>query len=228
MSDDQPTRRFDRSDPAARGSDSPDSGPREPDAPTERFEQAPLGAAAGDTRPTAPQEKKRQTLMITLISIIALLVVALIVLVIVWASRDNASAPAAAVSSSASASASPTPSPTPSATPTASAPSPTPPPVTTGPSFTSFSPNANSTVHCPDANPVPLTFTWSSSGATKAWIGVGTTNAKTAPFAEVDPTDTYKDISFQCSNASEIYTVTLEDAAGNLMSHTVKLVRVQP
>jgi hypothetical protein len=58
----------------------------------------------------------------------------------------------------------------------------------------------------------------------KAWFGVHTTNAKAAPFEEVPTTATYT-FDYQCSNATEFYTVTLEDASGNLTHKTVTITK---
>jgi hypothetical protein len=62
---------------------------------------------------------------------------------------------------------------------------------------------------------VTITIQWSSSNATSAWIGVATSNAKAEPYDTVPTSGSY-DIGFPCSNSHQVYTVTLEDAGGNL------------
>jgi hypothetical protein len=41
----------------------------------------------------------------------------------------------------------------------------------------------------------------------------------------VPTSGTNSDIAYQCSLANQVYTVTLDDGAGNLTSHSVTLVR---
>lgn len=200
------------------------------DAPTERYAAAPVLSAAPVARPSTPRDPERSSnaKTITLIVIGSILVAAIAILLLVLATRGNEPAPVA--SPSPSASTEPSASPTPSETPTSS-PTPTPsasvsPPPAQGAEFTSFAPEDNSAVECPDdTSSVPLTFTWASTGAERAWIGVGTNDAQANPFAEVPTSGTFEDISFQCSNASEVYTVTLDDGAGTLTNATVTLVR---
>lgn len=123
----------------------------------------------------------------------------------------------------------PTPSKSPSSKPstTPSPPTTTPPmtppmtPAPAGPTFAVF--KAPKAASCTSANPTSqITFSWASGDAVRAWFGVHTTNAKNAPYEEVDPTATYT-FNFQCSNDSEYYTVTLEDASGNLAHKTVTI-----
>ncbi|HEY9497543.1 MAG TPA: hypothetical protein VIQ78_00780 [Terrimesophilobacter sp.] len=210
MSDDTPTQAFD---------------PHAADAPTERFAQ-PAAPGTSGTPPRNP-EKKSKTMIILLSVIGGLLLVAVIVLLTLLFARGFGGPPAPTpdVSSSPSASALPSPSaspsvsPSPSATPS-TAPSPQPP---AGPTFATFT--APSAATCTDANPTSqITFTWSSTNAVKAWFGVHTTNAKAAPFEEVPTTASYT-FDYQCSNASEFYTVTLEDASGNLTHKTVTITK---
>ncbi|GEM_PF-2714263 len=78
---------------------------------------------------------------------------------------------------------------------------------------------------CDGVSSVPLRFQWMSDGAEQAWFGVGTTDAKAAPYEEVFPNEeVYEGVSFQCTEASEIYTVTLE-GPGGVTSHTWEVVR---
>ena len=202
--------------------------------PPENVAFAPAVAAAaapplrprGDARPTAIDRPSRAP-MIALIVIGALLVAALAIYLISVASRSDRPAPIAGTSASATPSATPTPTATPSATPT---PTPTPTP-TVAPepvvaTFTSFTPADGTAVLCDgDTLTTPLEFTWTSDDAERAWIGQGTTNAKNDPTSKVDPSGTYSKFEFSCEVESQVYTVTLESADGELTSQSVTLVR---
>ena len=168
--------------------------------------------------------------------ILAGLVVVLLISVIAALASRGGSAPAASAtpSPSLSASASATPTPSPSATPTPS-PSPSeepepeetteapPPPPPPGPVFTSFS--APSTAACADEfSTAEVTLTWASSSATAAWGGIATDNAKSAPYSDV-PTSGSVTLPFPCSNESQLYTVTLEDADGLLKHRSTTISR---
>lgn len=210
MSDDTPTQAFD---------------PHAADAPTERFVQ-PAAVSAGGPPPKDPG-KKSKAMIIALSITGGLLLIAVVVLLTLLFARGFGGSPGAtpevstspSASSSVSPSASPSASPSPSAEPSA-APSPPPP---AGPTFATFT--APSAATCTSANPTSqITFSWSSTDATRAWFGVHTTNAKAAPFEEVPTTATYT-FDYQCSNDSEFYTVTLEDAGGNLTHKTVTITK---
>lgn len=115
----------------------------------------------------------------------------------------------------------PAPAPAPSAPP---APAPAPAPPSPKPAFTSFSPKDGTDVGCADANGSrEVTFTWKTRNADRAWIGIATQNAQQAPYAEV-PTSGSFTIWFQCSEKSEIYTVTATGPHGTV-HHTVRLHR---
>lgn len=169
----------------------------------------------------------------------ALVVIALLLLLIVflmWRVATGAEPEAAAPptpTATPTPSPSPTPSPTPTPTPTSAAtpnqtqPAPPPdpkPPASAGPVFTSFAVSPLSP-DCTSESSVELTFAWSSTGAVAGWIGVATTNAKTAPYDYVNPGNGSFVLSYQCSNPSETYTVTLEDSSGRLTHKTVTLSR---
>lgn len=171
---------------------------------------------------------------------VALVVVLALSLIAALLSRGGDATPAVSESPSAtptvSESAQPSPSPSPSLTVTPSAapepepepePEPAPPPpAPSGPQFTAFS--APSTVACADEySSGDVTISWSSSNAAKAWIGVATNNAKLQPYAEVPPAGS-ETLPFPCSNASQTYTVTLEDPDGVLAHKTVTVNRQLP
>ncbi|MBH0023867.1 hypothetical protein [Salinibacterium sp. SWN248] len=219
MSDDQPTKRFD----AQNG-----------DAPTVRFE--PAGAApppGGGEPPVGPPldppsspEPKSRKLLIILSIIGGVLLIAVVIMLTLLFSRGSGGDITPVPSESPSATPSETPTPSTSATeeaePTAE-PTTAPPPATASPSFATFS--APTSANCTAANPTSqLTFAWSSADATMAWFGVRTTNAKEEPYEEVPTTATYT-FDYQCSNETEIYTVTLEDAGGNLTHKTVTVTK---
>jgi hypothetical protein len=90
--------------------------------------------------------------------------------------------------------------------------------------FTAFSPEDESIVSCPDSTSLhALEFSWSSTGATEAWFSTGTDDAAANPDAQVDPSGSYSDATFDCSRSSQIYTVTLDNGAGDLTSHTITI-----
>jgi hypothetical protein len=100
---------------------------------------------------------------------------------------------------------------------------PPPPPPPQSPSFATF--NGPNKATCPDtSSSVEITWSWSSSNAVNAWFGIGTQNAKLQPFEQVPTTATYT-FNYQCSEASQIYTVTLEDSSGRLTHKTVTVTR---
>ena len=167
----------------------------------------------------------------------ALIVIALLLMIIVfltWRVATGAEPVAAPSPTPTRATPTPTPSLTPTPTPTptpteSSAPAPPaatpkPPPPPAGPAFTSFAVSPLSP-DCSSASSVELTFAWSSTGATAGWIGVATTNAKTAPYDSVNPASGSYVLSYQCSEPSQTYTVTLEDSSGKLTHKTVTISR---
>ncbi|MET0992163.1 MAG: hypothetical protein ABWX66_07190, partial [Lacisediminihabitans sp.] len=99
------------------------------------------------------------------------------------------------------------------------------PPAPSNPTFATFS--AQSSAGCSsDSGDVALTFTWGSTDAKTAYIGVGTTDAKQNPYASnLPPTDTYTELNYDCSLESQVYTVTLENAAGLTTNRTVTITR---
>lgn len=194
------------------------------DTPTERF-----------TAPTAPtpavvdDEPRSRTLLYVLIGVGAALVIAIVILLIVLSTRDQ---PQPEATESASASASPTPtvtSPSPSPTPTVEQTEDAPPPPPTddeepveqGP-IKSFSVD-DTTVNCDGASSVPLEFSWNTTGQT-LWFGVGTNNAKNAPY-DTFPLVHTLDFDYQCgqSNGQQTYTITVEQSNGDLLSKTITI-----
>ncbi len=205
MSDDTPTQRF--------------------DAPTE-----PLPKSEGEA--AAPEERQKRGLLIALLAVAGAILIALIVLIVTLLGSNAADDDLPEPEITASETPTPTPeeteSPEPSEEPSdepSEEPSATtaPPPAPQSPSFATFSgPNK---ADCPDTSgSVQLTWSWSSSNATSAWFGIGTQNAKAEPFESVPTTATYS-FNYQCSEASQIYTVTLEDSSGRLTHKTVTVTR---
>jgi cytoskeletal protein RodZ len=200
------------------------------DTPTQRFEQptTPLPQAAG-TVATDPAERQNRGMLIALIAIVAAVLVALIVVIVLLVGNANSNSAQPLPDNTASESASPEPteseSPEPSDEPSeepSASPS-TPPAPPQSPSFATFI--GPSVASCPDTTgAVAITWSWSSTNAVNAWFGIGTNNAKAEPFESVPTTATYT-FNYQCSEASQRYTVTLEDSAGRLTHSTVIIVR---
>ncbi|MBX9470662.1 hypothetical protein [Microcella sp.] len=206
------------------------------DTPTERFD-APTEPLPEAGTPEAPATKadddgQKRGMLIALLAIAGAILVALIVLIVVLLSSGgtNDAGPTPEFTTTES----PTPTPTeaespepsdepseePSEEPSATA---APPPPPQSPSFATF--NGPNKATCPDtSSSVAITWSWSSSNATGAWFGIGTNNAKAEPFESVPTTATYT-FNYQCSEASQIYTVTLEDSSGRLTHKTVTVTR---
>jgi len=171
---------------------------------------------------------KSRTLLYVLIGIGALLLIAVIVLIATLLSSNPT--PAASPSPTPTVSVTPSTTPSePSATPTPSQteepvvdPAPAPDPI---PGFDSFAYEQDAGCQ-PGDSQQQLTFSWSSDDAVRAYVGVQTNNAKSAPYeSNLPPVYTYTNIYYNCGQASQFYTVTLEDAAGRL---THKTVTVKP
>jgi hypothetical protein len=188
-------------------------------------------AASAETTPVTPATppggtvppKKNRALLYWLIGIGAALLVAVIVLlVLLFSGGGDEPEPTAEPTPSAT----PTEQPTPSAEPTQE-PTPTPEPTQApaGPTFATFS--APTSANCAeDDDEAPLSFSWSSDDAVRAYLGVGTQNAAINPtVSDLPPTATYTDLAYDCGVASQVYTVTLEDEAGALASRTVTITR---
>jgi hypothetical protein len=192
----------------------------EPQEPaTQRLGTAP--DPAGQDDPSGPSGTRRMTWLWVAIGVLALAVVVLLVLLFL----RPAATPAADT----------TPTPTPSAAPSEAPSSPPPaeptPEATTepappsAPAFTSFSAEPAVADCSGGAASVPLVFSWSSDGATEAWIGVGTTDAQSAPYESVPTSATgYSNLAFQCSEESQVYTVTISGPTGVAHS-SVTIVR---
>jgi hypothetical protein len=108
----------------------------------------------------------------------------------------------------------PTPTPTPTAAPPAA-----------GPTFATFT--APTSAECEaEEGEAPLTFSWSSDDAVRAYFGVGTQNAAINPTeSDLPPTATFDEVPYDCAVPSQVYTVTLEDELGALTSRTVTVTR---
>ncbi len=214
MSDDTPTERF--------------------DAPTEPLPRA-EGAEADSSAPAEAEadERQKRGMLIALLAVGGAILIALIVLIVVL--LGNAQSDDAGPVPEFTTTESPTPTPTETETPEPSvepsdepsvgpsATSAPPPPPPQSPSFATF--NGPHKATCPDtSSSVEITWSWSSGNAVNAWFGIGTNNAKAEPFESVPTTATYT-FNYQCSEASQIYTVTLEDSSGRLTHKTVTVSR---
>ena len=251
---DAPTERFPAADPVVPAPVPPTrggySGPIDtynPDAPTERFDPTNGGAwppvdqqptrvmpaaaprAQSTTRTTTatppPPEKKSRTLMWWLIGVGAALVIVVIVLLVMLFGGDDEQAPVASPSPTTSVEPVPEPTPTETEAPPEPSPTATTPPVAASPTFATFS--APSSAQCEEGDDTaPLSFSWSSDNAVRAYLGVGTQNAALNPtVSDLPPTATYDELEFDCAVASQVYTVTLEDELGTLASRAVTVTR---
>lgn len=114
--------------------------------------------------------------------------------------------------------------PAPAPAPPAPAPAPPAPPANPKPVFTTFSPKNGTDVGCADEyDSRDVYFNWTTHNADQAWIGISTQNAQAAPYAAVPVSGSYK-ITFQCSEESEVYTVTAVGSYGTT-HYTVRLYR---
>ncbi len=119
--------------------------------------------------------------------------------------------------------------PTPAASPVASAsvpPTDAAPPAASAPAIDDFSVDPVVAVCSDDReSTVPLRFSWSTSGADRAWIGVATSDASVQPTAEV-PTDAtaYTDVSFACRDAEQVFTLSVQ-GSGGVTSRTIAIPR---
>ncbi|MBB3157587.1 hypothetical protein FHS07_001271 [Microbacterium proteolyticum] len=97
---------------------------------------------------------------------------------------------------------------------------------TDGPVISAFSVEP-AVAACPDdrASTLPLTFSWTSESAERAWIGVGTSDASAQPAAEVDLSSAgFSGLVFACSDADQVFTLTVQGATGTV-SETISLTR---
>lgn len=71
----------------------------------------------------------------------------------------------------------------------------------------------------------PLSFSWDSSDADRAWIGIGTSDASISPTAEVPlESDGWTEIQFACFSSEENYTLTVQGPGGTT-SATITVFR---
>jgi hypothetical protein len=201
-----------------------DSTPTEPlGIPTE-----PLATRAETAPMPLPAEATSRKHLYILLGIGGALLVAVLVLLIAFFVRgDDTITPTVSPSLSGPATPSATPTesitPTPQTTVTQAPPPPAPAPE--GPTFATFS--APTSAGCgPDDTQKPLTFSWSSTNAERAWVGVQTDNAKDSPYSgKLPPVYSYSDINYNCDQDSQYYTVTLEDGDGELAHQTVTITK---
>ena len=185
--------------------------------PTERFAPAnvpPPSAPYPSRRAATPPPRGNHAVMWVLGSIAAVLVIVIVVLLVILFQPKET--PVAL----------PTDVPTPSETPVEPEPSQTAEePEVVGPTFDSF--EAPTSSGCEEGDTEKqLSFSWASSNAVRAYIGVATDNARDAPYdGDLPPEFTYTDIYYLCDQESQFYTVTLEDSMGELAHETVTVTR---
>ncbi|MBX3087397.1 MAG: hypothetical protein KF742_02820 [Cryobacterium sp.] len=192
------------------------------DTPTVRLD------AAGSDSGKKTDRSKTLVIVLAIIGVILLVAVAALLTLIFSGALNQPAQQPGAVETPQSQSPSPSdePSETPSETPSSSpseSPSSTPspsatqsnPPVATGPVFNSFSPANNKSVGCTnDSDSIPVTFTWTSTGANEAAIGVGTYDAFAGAYETGLPASGSYVLNYQCSNATQIYTVSIRGNSG--------------
>lgn len=206
------------------------------DTPTEIFTPSTGSEESNSSATSAAKAPRSKALLLALSVIGGLLLVAVIVLLtLLFAKGTDGASPAPGTSTSPSPEVttietpSVSPSETPSTAPTvvpSTPPNSSPPPVATGPVFNSFSPRNNSSVGCSgDTGDIPLTFTWTSTGATEAAIGVQTNDAFAGAFETGLPASgSYTGLSYNCSQATQFYTVSIRGESGQT-NKTVTLKR---
>lgn len=193
-----------------------------PHVPLHPYGEAPTAALPPTTPPptqpgSAAAERRPQRRFIIALSIIGgLLLVALIALIVLLMQPGDGSAPAPTdTQSTTPADPGATESPEPTATATEPAPTPTEtmPPAPPENAIGAFIVD-QATVDCSGVSSVPLSFAWIADG-TKAWFGVGTTDASAQPVSEV-PLEAEFPFDYQCGQPSgqQIYTLTVQTAAG--------------
>lgn len=199
------------------------------DTPTERF-TPPAPAVEPGTAAATRNTKTRSKVAITTLAVVggALLIIVVVLLTLLFARGTGGVDPEPSNGATPDVAASQTPSESPNEAPTtapSTPPNPSSPPVSTGPVFESFSPSNNSSVGCDsDSGSIPVTFTWSSTGATEAAIGVGTSDAFAAPYQTGLPPSGSFDLDYQCSVSSQTYTVSIRGLTGQT-NKTILLTR---
>lgn len=87
---------------------------------------------------------------------------------------------------------------------------------------------SSESVTCADerSDASPLTFSWSSTDATRAWIGIGTNDASVQPSAEVPLSASgYAEIAYDCRDPEQLFTLTVEGPGGRT-SGSLSVTRV--
>ncbi len=207
--------------------------PAPPTAPTQLIRPPaaaiPPSMTTASTGPLAQEQSKRGLSGAAIAAIVlgAILLIALAILIVALLQRGAGPAPTESPTPTPTATTTPTPTPTPTPTET-----PTPTPTETqeeaapAPTFTVF--QAENTANCPDeTSAVPIFWSWSIDGASTVWFGIGTDDARAEPYEEVPSTATYE-FAYQCSEESQLYTVTAENADGLVTHRTVEVVRLLP
>ena len=170
------------------------------DAPTQRLE-TPLP-------PEAAEEGKSRKLILILGIIGGVLLIGVIVLLVLLLTQGGGTPSAPTASPTATDTSTPTPTQTTD---------PPPPPVGPIKSFTVD----DDRVDCEGVSSAPMRFVWETTGVT-LWFGVGTDNAKSAPY-DTFPLVYTLDFDYQCGqpDGQQKYTITVEQSNGDLQSKTI-------
>jgi len=191
-----------------------------------------------EVREEPEEPRRRRGLLIALIALLAAIIIALVVVLVLAMSSSNSPAIEPTATRSATPTPTPTedvsPTPTPTPTPSASAdddddePAPAPPPPPpSGPDARIISYTAPEVAGCyspeaPAYEPsVPLTFTWTTQNVSVVAFGIGTNDAINAPYTTDLPPSGSITVDYQCSNASQTYTLTVAGADGVHVSKSI-------
>lgn len=200
------------------------------DLPTVPLNQPDEPSSPGAPPPAPVERRPNRTALIALGVLAGLLLIAVVVLLtLLLSGRLSADEPTPVPSPSTSdePSASPEPSeepsddvdattePTTEPTQTSEPPAPPPPPPAI---ITSYSASPKS-VDCSGGGPVPVTFSWNTSGA-KVSFGVGTEFADSQPFATDQPPAGSITHGYQCgqSGSKQIYSIAVFDSGNNVIA----------
>lgn len=191
---------------------------------TQRFTQSPTASGpvtgSGDEPPTGPN---RTLIILAIVGgvLVIGIVVALIVLFTSGAAKPSASG-SARPSQSSSPSSSPSASPSPSSTPSTS-PTPTTAPPTPAATIGSFSASPSSPPCTATTGTVTVSFSWSTSNAAKVSLSI---DGVADPYNDqLSAAGTLSNVPYDCSKASQGYTLTAANAKGVQTSKPITLVR---
>lgn len=199
------------------------------ETPTERF--TPLD----DTETVSPNSSRPLVLVLSIIGGVLLIVIIILLMLLFSRGSGTSGDEGAGLEISATPSATPGASPRqdsstpPSASPAPSANNPPPaPPQATMPRFTQFTAPASQMCSAggPGVAPTRPTFTvsWATADAVEAWFINGTDDAKDSGFMQIPLSGDQDDFPYEqpaeCSDGSNVYTITLVGSDGTHVNKT--------